>query len=483
MNLQYEGDQRKWSAPEYVPLESIVVVEHGRLPIDEGVVKDIMATISGGDVNALPPVHLWRKQPGDNPILVAGRNRLEAHKRCGREVITARVITGETPEIVRAVQLIEIDENLNRRELSPALRRSLTKQRKALYEEEHPETKRGSAGGRAKAGKGARSQNATEQTLAFIDVHAKQTSRHRATIAREISEAAKIGDDVLKKIIGTSLDKQSEITALAAMDEHERQEIVDRAVAGEKVSAAKAQNARGPSIPSIGSPSPADPAPSSSAEPPAVRRSDGDGNYEVFRSRWVQYCEADFAGLPAATRTRFVAEVLGMSVPSGDTSRPKSKGPGRAATYFSKTNQPAYNPGRPPGVPNRISQSTKDAVISAAEQLGAIPRKEWKKLAAEGDPEYPLRGYFKNMAVDNPKSFANIMGRVLPMHVVPSQRQNYYTDEEAKAALHSVGLPDAVLEFLRPVDLRLIDGPSPYSDPEAEENMIDVSPPKQEAAE
>jgi hypothetical protein len=129
---------------------------------------------------------------------------------------------------------------------------------------------------------------------------------------------------VLKKIVGTSLDKQSEITALAATDEHERQEIVDRAVAGEKVSAAKAQNAGGPSIPSTGSPSPADPAPSNSAEPPAVRRTDGDGNYEVLKSRWVQYCEADFAALPAATQMRFVTEVLGMSVPSGDTSRPVS---------------------------------------------------------------------------------------------------------------------------------------------------------------
>jgi hypothetical protein len=90
--------------------------------------------------------------------LVAGRNRLEAHKRSGREVIIARVITGETPETARAVQLIEIDENLNRRELSPALRRSLTRQRKALYEEEHPKAKRGSAGGRAKASKGALSR-------------------------------------------------------------------------------------------------------------------------------------------------------------------------------------------------------------------------------------------------------------------------------------------------------------------------------------
>jgi hypothetical protein len=38
-------------------------------------------------------------------------------------------------------------------------------------------------GGRAKAGKSAKSQNATKQTPAFIDAHAKQTGRHRGTIA------------------------------------------------------------------------------------------------------------------------------------------------------------------------------------------------------------------------------------------------------------------------------------------------------------
>jgi ParB family transcriptional regulator, chromosome partitioning protein len=241
MKLQHERDRDTWSAPQYVKLGSITVVEHDRLPIDEAVVKDIMSTITAGDMNALPPIYLWRKQPGGDPILIAGRNCLEAHKRCDCEVICARVITGETPEIVRTVQRVEFDENLNKRELSPALRQLLIKQRKALYEGEHPETKRGSAGGRAKAGKGTKSQNATERTPAFIDSHAKQTGRHRATIAREISEAAKIGDDVLKKIVATTLDRPSEITALAAMDERERQEIVDRAVAGEKVSAAKTQ--------------------------------------------------------------------------------------------------------------------------------------------------------------------------------------------------------------------------------------------------
>jgi hypothetical protein len=103
MKPQHERDRGTWSAPEYVKVSSIVVVEHGRLPIDEAVVKDIMATIVAGNINALPPIHLWRKEPGGNLILGAGRNRLEAHKRCDCEVISARVITGETPEIVRAV--------------------------------------------------------------------------------------------------------------------------------------------------------------------------------------------------------------------------------------------------------------------------------------------------------------------------------------------------------------------------------------------
>jgi hypothetical protein len=54
MKPQHEGDRGTWSVPEYVMVGSIMVVEHGRLPIDEAVVKDIMATIGAGDVSALP---------------------------------------------------------------------------------------------------------------------------------------------------------------------------------------------------------------------------------------------------------------------------------------------------------------------------------------------------------------------------------------------------------------------------------------------
>jgi hypothetical protein len=56
-------------------------------------------------------------------------------------------------------------------------------------------------------------------------------------VQQDVAEATALGDDVMKKIVGTSLDKPSEITALAAMEEQERQQIIERAVAGETVSA------------------------------------------------------------------------------------------------------------------------------------------------------------------------------------------------------------------------------------------------------
>jgi hypothetical protein len=87
MKPEQECDQPRWSAPEYVKLESIVVVEHGRLPIDEAVVKDIMATISGGDVSALPPVHLWRRRNRASHAAAGTHFRPFANRGCGRSVL------------------------------------------------------------------------------------------------------------------------------------------------------------------------------------------------------------------------------------------------------------------------------------------------------------------------------------------------------------------------------------------------------------
>jgi hypothetical protein len=243
------SDPVTWGEPEQVNPRNILV-EGDRLPVDEDIVAALMATINTGNGKVLPPIHLWEKQPGSDLILVAGGNRLAAHKR-PEHWISARIIRGDTPEIVRAVKLCEIEENLNRRKLSPALRKMYTAQLKVFYEEQHPETKAGKAGGLGKARKSAVPKSGIAP--AFTKAHAKRTGRSPSAVAQDAAEAKTLGDETLQRIAGTSLDTPSEITALAAMDEQERAQIIERAVAGETVSAVKPERMSEPkTTPSFG---------------------------------------------------------------------------------------------------------------------------------------------------------------------------------------------------------------------------------------
>ena len=229
------SDPVTWGEPEQVNPKNILV-EGDRFPVDEDIVAALMATINTGNGKVLPPIHLWEKQPGSDLILVAGGNRLAAHKR-SEHWISPRIIRGDTPEIVRAVKLCEIEENLNRRKLSPALRKMYTAQLKVFYEEQHPETKAGKAGGLGKARKSAVPKSGIAP--AFTKAHAKRTGRSPSAVAQDAAEAKTLGDETLQRIAGTSLDTPSGIAALAAMEEQERAQIIERAVAGETVSAAK----------------------------------------------------------------------------------------------------------------------------------------------------------------------------------------------------------------------------------------------------
>jgi hypothetical protein len=102
------SDPVTWGEPEQVNPRNILV-EGDRLPVDEDIVAALMATINTGNGKVLPPIHLWEKQPGSDLILVAGGNRLAAHKR-SEHWISARIIRGDTPEIVRAVKLCDRGE-------------------------------------------------------------------------------------------------------------------------------------------------------------------------------------------------------------------------------------------------------------------------------------------------------------------------------------------------------------------------------------
>ncbi len=80
------------------------------------------------------------------------------------------------------------------------------------------------------------------QAKGFAASTAAITGESVRTIQRHIARAEAIGDDLLR-LQGTSLDKGHELDALARMPAPARKALIDRAQAGEKVSAVAALQA------------------------------------------------------------------------------------------------------------------------------------------------------------------------------------------------------------------------------------------------
>jgi ParB family transcriptional regulator, chromosome partitioning protein len=168
-------------------------------------------------------------------VLVAGRHRVEAFRKLGIERIPASMVDLNTLE----AELYEIDENLARNELSPADRAAAVARRKAIYEKLNPSTKHGAiGGGRGKAGAGDKAERFTKAT-------AEATGRSERAVQLDAARGETLGQETLAKIAHTTLDKGVELDALAKLSVDDRATLVDRAVAGEAVSAQVAPNAAG----------------------------------------------------------------------------------------------------------------------------------------------------------------------------------------------------------------------------------------------
>ena len=76
--------------------------------------------------------------------------------------------------------------------------------------------------------------------------------------------------------------------------------------------------------------------------------------------------------------------------------------PVKQTSENAKIGQGAPGPGRPKGVPNKITTALKDAILQAAAAAGG---------------EEGLVGYLTTQASENPQSFLPLLGKVLPMQV------------------------------------------------------------------
>lgn len=64
------------------------------------------------------------------------------------------------------------------------------------------------------------------------------------------------------------------------------------------------------------------------------------------------------------------------------------------------------SPGRPKGVPNKTTALLKDAIITAAQEVGF-----------DGKGKGGLTGYLRYVAATDVKAFSGLLGKVLPMQI------------------------------------------------------------------
>jgi uncharacterized ParB-like nuclease family protein len=211
-----------------VPLHLIRANPHARA-VDRVHVDALAGSVT--EMGLLEPVVVRSLE--DAYEVMAGLHRVEAFRQLGRQTIPA--IVREADDLL--AELVLIDENLCRHDLSPAERVIAVKRRKAIYLQLHPETRPTGDGGEGRH-KETRRQLGDESVVErFSKATAGDTGIAERTIQRDAARGEKLGEEVLKKVVGTSLDKGEELDALAKLSEKKRDELVGRAVAGETVTA------------------------------------------------------------------------------------------------------------------------------------------------------------------------------------------------------------------------------------------------------
>ena len=158
-------------------------------------------------------------------VLVSGAHRLQALRLLGHTTVPVHVLNLTELE----AQLVEIDENLIRREFSVLERSEKIAKRKRVFEQLHPEAKVGGAPGKAGGGKRTKDPGSGS----FVDDTAAKTGRGRSTIHEEVQIASMptAVRDVLRAT--PTADKKGELLRIAKLPLAEQLHVAERIARGE----------------------------------------------------------------------------------------------------------------------------------------------------------------------------------------------------------------------------------------------------------
>ena len=132
-------------------------------------------------------------------------------------------------------ELAGIDENLNRNQLSAAVHAILLGRRKRLYVARHPETSVGAAQRAMLARR--RGERDDTRVDCFVDDLARVSGMSACHVRNIIRPAEFLGEQRLRRLIGTSMDSQIQLLYLCRLPAKDRDALIERAANGEAVSA------------------------------------------------------------------------------------------------------------------------------------------------------------------------------------------------------------------------------------------------------
>lgn len=178
------------------PLLSVVSIPLADIDVGErlrGIDDDAAAVIAASMQEQGQRTPIEVRKVGKRYRLIAGAHRMRALALTGIETAFAVVVKATELE----AKLLEIDENICRRELSPLDRATFLARRKEVYEELHPETKHG--GDR----KSDQVDNLVHLIPSFTEATAQKLGLDARTIRRSVARYTSIMTDVREKIANT----------------------------------------------------------------------------------------------------------------------------------------------------------------------------------------------------------------------------------------------------------------------------------------
>ena len=190
------------------------------------------------DVGLLNPITV-----NQDMMLIAGLHRLEAYKKLGKTEIPAIII--DIDEL--KAELMEIDENFIRNDLTELEKCEQMKRRKEIYEQLHPEaTAKAIKQANLPKRNGCVSDKTEHKVKSFVEDTEEKTGMSKRSIQSTVKIANDITDETKEKIKGTPLEKKKTDLMKVAQTEPEKQkeavEKINKEITNKKSKKAKETN-------------------------------------------------------------------------------------------------------------------------------------------------------------------------------------------------------------------------------------------------